>query len=121
MATPPKDPCNDTVIVRAIALFQDDSAFTYKGPHAVASAIKDGNGRWRLLLAIQRDDKQFYYTICVARSGQNADGPQPDSSYVWALVQLGETVWEVMPSVHLPGQLHAYVTLVRVPSPAPWE
>jgi hypothetical protein len=30
-------------------------------------------------------------------------------------------VYSVMPSLHMPGVLHAFVTLYEVPEPAPWE
>jgi hypothetical protein len=114
-----KDPCDDTVISRIIAPLIVTSAFAHKGPAAVASFVDDGESL-RVLLAVQREDKQFYYAIPVGLHPATI-GPQPDGSYVWALVQLGATVWEVMPSVHIPGQLHAYVTLVNVPWDQQWH
>jgi hypothetical protein len=115
----PKDPCDDTVMLRLITVLREESALSYKGPQAIASVVKDTTW-WRVLLAVPRDDKQFYYVIPVDPSLKEM-GPKPDGSFVWGLIQLGSTVWEVHPSVHLPGQLHAYVTLIGVPSPAPWD
>lgn len=115
-----KDPCDDNVILRVIARLSDKSAFEHKGKDAVASVVKDdADWAWRILLATERDEKQFYYVIPISSAGWA--GKRPDGSFCWAIVQLGPTVWEVLPSVHIPGQLHAYVTIIGVPSPAPWQ
>ncbi len=53
----------------------------------------------------------------VHADGAPADGPPPR----FVLQRLGPTVWTLAPSLVVPGALHAYVTLVDVPDPAPWE
>jgi len=36
-------------------------------------------------------------------------------------VPVGAGVWLLEPSLNIPGQLHAFVVLVDVPAPAPWQ
>jgi hypothetical protein len=36
-------------------------------------------------------------------------------------VQISSGVWAITPSLNVPGQLHAFVVIRDVPSPAPWE
>jgi hypothetical protein len=38
----------------------------------------------------------------------------------FVLKRLGPGVWKVGPSIVSPGLLHAHVTIVDVPEPAPW-
>ena len=38
----------------------------------------------------------------------------------WVLLKLGPTVWKLAPSI-LTEKLHAYITIINVPDPAPWE
>lgn len=45
------------------------------------------------------------------------DGPPPR----FVLYKLGPGVWKLAPSVTVPGMLHAFITIVGVPDPAPWE
>lgn len=114
-----KDPCDDSVVLRVIALFRADPAFAYKGPEAVASAVKDPDGQWRIALAFTRNGKRYFYALPV----EPGAGPKQLSpnQISWGFVRIGATVWEVMPSVHVPTQLHAHVTVINVPVPAPWE
>lgn len=49
--------------------------------------------------------------------GEPEDGPPPR----FVLWKLGPTVWKLSPSITAPGMLHAYLTIVKVPDPAPWE
>ncbi len=48
--------------------------------------------------------------------GEPQDGPPPR----FVLVRLGATVWTLVPSV-LAQNLHAYITVIDVPDPPPWE
>lgn len=47
--------------------------------------------------------------------------PPPPRMKAWGLTKLGDSVWAVAPSIHLPGAFHGYVVLCDVPNPAPWE
>jgi len=47
--------------------------------------------------------------------GDPQDGAQPR----FVLRQLGATVWKLAPSI-LSDRLHAYLTIIDVPEPAPW-
>ncbi len=51
----------------------------------------------------------------------HADGAPEDWPVRFLVYKLAPTVWKVAPSLTVPGMLHAYLTLVGVPSPAPWE
>lgn len=55
-------------------------------------------------------------SVPVHFDGESVDGGDPR----FVLRRLGSTVWKLVPSV-LTNQLHAYLTLVDVPAPAPWE
>jgi hypothetical protein len=40
---------------------------------------------------------------------------------IFGLRRLTRDTWALDPSLEIPGELHAFVVLVGVPSPAPWE
>ena len=113
------DPGDDTVVLRVIAWWHESTTAVLSsssGPDA-AHVTRQDDGGWELVLAVQRSDdaqrRQRHFVEVVT------DGVvRPDR---WQLVKLGPGVWDVLPSIHVPGQMHAFVTIVEVPDPAPWE
>ena len=113
----PKDPGDDSIIMRAIVHWVDSniSATTSpEGSRPCGHIARADGGAWRLALAIQRGPKKRQ------RHWIDVDpmGTRPDR---WPLCHLGPGVWDVSKSVHVEGQMHAFLTIVGVPEPAPWE
>jgi hypothetical protein len=53
--------------------------------------------------------------------GFHLDGEPCDEPLRVVMYKLGPTVWKTAPSLRVPGMLHACLTFVDVPEPAPWE
>jgi hypothetical protein len=69
---------------------------------------------WQLVFAVDRGkDRRQRHFVSV-----DPDAVQSDR---WHLVKLGPTAWDIPQSIFVAGQIHAFVTIVDVPSPAPWE
>lgn len=55
----------------------------------------------------------------------SADGPRVNQSLgnleAFGIEQICPGVWELTPSLNVPGLIHAFVTLYDVPQAAPWE
>ena len=53
------------------------------------------------------------------------DGPQVDEETggltVFGIRQISSGLWTLMPSLNMPGLIHAFVTIYDVPPIAPWE
>lgn len=113
------DTGDDTVVLRVVAAWCESAEAALaspRGPHA-AHVGRQPDGAWLLALAVQRHDeaqrRQRHFVDVAVGGVLRADR--------WSLVKLGPGVWDVSPSVVVPGQIHAFVTLVGVPEPAPWE
>jgi hypothetical protein len=74
---------------------------------------------WMLYVRAFIEDELAAFSVPVKRSVYelNDDG----SMAVFGLSQLGPGTWRVVPSVNIPGQIHAFVILCGVPDPAPWD
>ena len=82
----------------------------------------DGSGLWECAFSAQReDDERRRQLFAIPVSPDGTSGPLPGGRYCWGLIRLGSGVWDIDPSVHVPTQIHAHVTLYGVPDPAPWE
>lgn len=102
------DPGN--VIVDAILRFSATM------PQLGYAAVLNGT-----LVFATRNHQDTYVTLSVP---VNLDGAPFEGNATtpprWVLFKLGPTVWKVSPSVSHP-LFHAYLTIVGVPEPAPWE
>ena len=100
------DPGDDSAILRIIAAWGPDIAavMAVRTGHSVAQATPDR----RIALNIARGEKRQHHFITISKDD-------------WQLMKLGSSVWEITPSLNISGQIHAFVTLVGVPDPAPWE
>lgn len=113
---PVADPGDDTGIMHVIALWAPAAAAIMSSPRgrSLACIHRLADGEWQLALAVDRGPtRRQRHFISV-----DPDGVQKDR---WGLVRLGDSVWTLARSVHIPGQFHAFVTLVNVPEPAPWR
>ena len=110
------DPGDDSVVLRVhlrwLPCVQDVMSST--SGLAVGHIFRDDAGAWHLAFAVQRG---------VLRRQRHFVDVDPDGCHAdrWGLTRLGPGVWDVKESIVVPGQIHAFVTLVGVPCPAPWE
>ncbi len=108
-----RDECDDdSDVARVIAPWKDVVQDITSGTGTEACIELQADGGWLLVLAVRRKAKRQVFFIDVV------PGTRVDNR--WSLVQLSPGVWEVTPSVHVPGQIHAFITLVNVPQPPPW-
>lgn len=115
------DPGDDTVVCRVVARYVVTAEEALKGDvlrslASVMSPQQRVDGAWTLCVSVPRQGgarvQRHFVEIDVdgfRRAGR------------WSLVRLGPGVWDVEPSVVVPGQFHGYITLVDVPEPAPWS
>ena len=54
-------------------------------------------------------------------SPERAGFDKQEHLVVFGLEKIAPTLWQLVPSLNLPGIVHAFVTLYDVPDPAPWE
>lgn len=109
----------DSVVLHFSPKFIDGFAFAYRGREAVASYMVDEDGTKNVFVRLPRGGDRFEcYTIRVNPGGPPRFGP---GFSVWSLLKIEPSTWQIVPSVHFRGYLHAFVTLVEVPDPAPWE
>ncbi len=83
------------------------------GPNACILAAP----RLLVVLAVNHHGKRVQVMIPFNLDGPVEDGPPPR----FVLFKLGPGVWKLAPSLTVPGLLHAFVTIVHVSDPAPWE
>ena len=88
-----------------------------------AASIVRENGGLTLLIGLHDQQLHQHLFSFPCRVG----GPDPitwakqgDALTRWGLSRLGPGVWSIDPSVIVAGELHAFVTLVDVPEPAPF-
>lgn len=106
------DPGDDSVILRAY-LHWHESPMSLTVGGGWGRVVRNTD-EWILLANVPRDRRRQHHFIPVDV------GAEIHKSH-WQLVRLGPGVWDISPSVHVPGQLHAFLTLVDVPEPAPWS
>lgn len=114
---PPRaDPCDDTAILRIYLHWAESPQAVLTAPHgtpALGHIHRRDTGEWELVFSIDRGimrRQRHFITIC-------ADRPRPDR---WWIGRLAPGIWDAPRSIHVPGQIHAFVTLVNAPEPAPW-
>lgn len=72
---------------------------------------------WSLLMGLRNHlNEKFLHGVVVHFDGEPVAGTDPR----FMLRKLGPGVWKLSPSILAP-KIHAYVTLIGVPEPAPWE
>jgi hypothetical protein len=88
----------------------------------IQSRAAHGGGGLELVLVIETDDnRRPILGFPIGEGPAVYDGlPEKGKMVRWGLRKLGPTVWMVQPSIVVPGALHAFVTIVEVPEPAPW-
>ncbi len=69
-----------------------------------------------LVVARNHRGQSFQVMLEPHLDGQPEDGPPVR----FVLFPLGPSVWKLSPSLTVPSVVHAYLTLVGVPEPAPW-
>lgn len=106
----PDDPCDDSVLLRLHAMWASSMeavTLSKSGPtlgHVQRSAL---DGSMQLVLAVQRGSRRQVHFIRLGEGG-------------WQFVKLGPHTYDVLPSIHIPGELHAFVTLICVPEVPAW-
>ena len=112
------DPGDDSCVLRFYAAWVPSMEIAIGGSFADAPTVharRDANGTWELGMSVPRGDgrRQRHF---IAFSPDAVKRPNR-----WNLVKLAPRVWDMPASVHVPGQMHAFITLLGVPDPAPWE
>jgi len=94
---------------------------------AAAKIVEDltapaGKKEWTMVLGlVDGDGKQHLFSFPCRSGDPEPFGWKPGMTLSrWGLRRLGPGVWTLSPSVHVHGDLHAYVTVVGVPEPAPF-
>ena len=92
----------------------------------VGKIIEDYKGQWTLLLRVrafnQQKNKQVVLSFANPVDPFNVQWSGPrEKPTAWGMQKLGEGVWALEPSLVIPDVFHAFVTIINVPSPAPWE
>lgn len=112
-----EDPGDDSVVLRVHARWFDTAQAVLnavRGIPPVGHIRRRDDGAWELVLSLDRGPtRRQRHFIVVDPDGVRADR--------WPLMKLAPGVWDLPKSVHVPGQIHAFVTLRNAPSPAPWE
>jgi len=79
-----------------------------------------GGGLELLLVFTSDQNRRIPFGFSIVDGEPVYVGDPKDGKMVsWGMRRLGPTVWMVSPSIIIPG-LHAFVTIVEVPEPAPW-
>ena len=109
------DPGDASVVIRVHARWAKSVPEVLGSPTgpALCHVWRDEEGKWQLAFSVQRDKLRQRHFMDV-----DPDGLRENR---WALLKLAPGVWDVLPSIVVPDQIHAFVTLVNVPDPAPWE
>ena len=111
-----EDPGDDSVVLRAYLHWASDAMARSTGAGWGCIGHPEDDV-WLLLVNLPRGPaarpRRQHHFIPVDV------GAELDKSH-WQLVRLGPGVWDISPSVVVQGQLHAFLTLVDVPEPAPW-
>ncbi len=103
-----EDPGDDSVVLRIYLQWVDSpgKAMSAKDGPSVG-CIVDGGDSARLCMNLDRGNKRQHHFVDLGAAG-------------WDIVQCGPHVWDIPQSISAPGQLHAFVSIIGVPDPAPW-
>jgi len=115
IADAPPDPGDDTGILRAYLHWVGSVAEVTRSPAGAAlGCVYKMDEHWNLVFAIDRGpSRRQRHFVQLSLAEDDAEG--------WPLVKLAPGVWDIPTSIHIEGQFHGFVTLLGVPSPAPWE
>jgi len=120
----PNDPSN-TILLLTPRWTETPMVDPRKEPLCVVRP--DLQGSWSLMLLFPQKDGPPFAIQCPVKGGEPDGEPVKRGDTVigyrmrrWGLRRLGPGVWELSPSIHEKGLVHAYVVLCDVPEPAPW-
>jgi len=86
------------------------------GTAGTAKVVHDGSSYVLLIFARNHQDAFVSLYTPIHFDGEPSEEEPPR----WVLRRLGPGVWKLAPSIFA-DQLHAYITVIDVPEPAPWE
>jgi hypothetical protein len=92
--------------------------FEEPGNHPLGIVQHRPDGGLELLMRFPSGE---HWTAVSALLREGEPEGEGESIRFWGLQQVGATVWIVVPSLHVEGQIHAFVVLANVPDPAPWK
>lgn len=115
------DPGDDSVVLhlRIRLLPRHESAFGYEGAGDVAQLVRDRDGAWHLLLSLDRAGARRRYALQVRPDGSARR--LDNGKFAWAISRGDAATLKVEPSVSIPGDLHAIVTVTDAAQALPWE
>jgi hypothetical protein len=117
---PAEDRGDDKVILRTYLAYEPDIRKVFGAPIGIAGIaclkrVEDGS--FDLTFSLDRgpadNKKRQRHVVKVDPFGRHAN--------MWPIVKLAPNVWDLPMSILIEGQLHAFVTIVNAPNPAPWE
>lgn len=92
-------------------------------PHPGGKVFYSAPGKLQLWFYVRDQEMRKHFFSVNLNGGPDpimtAEGLPENGEISWGLVQIGATVWKVRPSV-VCSDLHAYLTVMNVPYPAPW-
>lgn len=122
-------PEDDSAVMRLYLLWAPnvELVMRYDGDEPLCHVSRGEDGAWRLAFSVRRGKKRQRHfadvePYLVHLTGKETPKPTPGR---WVMILLGthggRGAWDLPSSIHAPDQFHGFVTLVGVPSPAPWE
>ena len=88
------------------------------GARVMADEPGNPESAWKLWF-VTKNHRGEYVSLSARVHFEGKPEEGPPARFV--LGKLGPRVWKLAPSVLEQGRLHAYLTIVDVPDPAPWE
>jgi hypothetical protein len=110
-----EDPGDASIVLRLYLLWSGSVEEVMRGEGTNRAHVRRrSDGLWELAFAVQRGPlrRQRHFV------GVDPDNARRDR---WPFVKLAPGVWDVPTSIFVEGQLHAFVTIIGAPVPAPWE
>ncbi len=109
------DPGDASVVIRTYLQWVDSTeAVTQSRTGEGKAHVAHQADGLQLCFAVQRGPKKRQVHFV----NVSTDLLQLDS---WGLIKLGPGIWDVAQSIYVEGQIHAFITILHVPDPAPWE
>lgn len=95
------------------------------GRDPLARVVREDDGSLSAMISFYTEDRRraVFSFPCIVGDARTEPVRGDDNSRQlrWGLRRLGLGVWTVYPAVRQPGAFYAYITIVDVPEPPPWE
>lgn len=115
------DPGDDSVVLHLSVrlLPAGESALAHEGPGHACQFVQDPDGAWNLLLSLERPGGHRHYAWLVRPDC--SPGRRSDGRLVWSVARSSGGTVRLTPSLYVPGDLHAVVTVTDAAKAPPWR